>query len=298
MRDADRGAVSHARRSRGRRSATLGGHDRLRNPAARPSATRPSRRCRTTTTCIRTAICMLGRVDAVLLDNVLASGRRRAMPGLHDSAADASRSATTSASSRRANARAARSHQRHPAQAMRDGRSKRSSGSGIVWNDDQPALYARLLAGRADASRSSASTRSPSVATDVELGAGARRYLPSLLARVGDHDRAVVPRRWRSRSRSASSIATGRVYGSRLVRAALTGYVELMRGTPMLLQLFVLYYGLAVGDPPAGVRRGAARARPELRRVRERDLSRRARSRAARAARGGAHARASASARC
>jgi len=40
-------------------------------------------------------------------------------------------------------------------------------------------------------------------------------------------------------------IATGRVYGGRPVRAALLGYVELMRGTPILLQLFVLYYGLA-----------------------------------------------------
>ena len=40
-------------------------------------------------------------------------------------------------------------------------------------------------------------------------------------------------------------IASGRVYGRRLVRLALTGYVELMRGTPVLLQLFVIYYGLA-----------------------------------------------------
>ena len=48
-----------------------------------------------------------------------------------------------------------------------------------------------------------------------------------------------------------------------------------MRGTPILLQLFVLYYGLAAGDPAAGVRRGAARPGAELRRVRERDLPRR-----------------------
>jgi polar amino acid transport system substrate-binding protein len=41
------------------------------------------------------------------------------------------------------------------------------------------------------------------------------------------------------------AIATGRLYGHRLLRAALVGYVELMRGTPLLLQLFVLYYGLA-----------------------------------------------------
>ena len=40
-------------------------------------------------------------------------------------------------------------------------------------------------------------------------------------------------------------IASGRVYGARPLRAALLGYVELMRGTPILLQLFVLYYGLA-----------------------------------------------------
>ena len=40
-------------------------------------------------------------------------------------------------------------------------------------------------------------------------------------------------------------IATGRVYGGRVAQLALTGYVELIRGTPILLQLFVLYYGLA-----------------------------------------------------
>ena len=41
------------------------------------------------------------------------------------------------------------------------------------------------------------------------------------------------------------AIATGRVYGGRVLRLALTGYVELIRGTPLLLQLFVLYYGIA-----------------------------------------------------
>jgi polar amino acid transport system substrate-binding protein len=42
-----------------------------------------------------------------------------------------------------------------------------------------------------------------------------------------------------------ASIATGRVYGGRLTRVLLTGYVEIVRGTPLLLQLFVLYYGMA-----------------------------------------------------
>ena len=41
------------------------------------------------------------------------------------------------------------------------------------------------------------------------------------------------------------AIATGRIYGGRPLRGLLIAYVELMRGTPLLLQLFVLYYGLA-----------------------------------------------------
>src|SRR5581483_10965903 len=41
------------------------------------------------------------------------------------------------------------------------------------------------------------------------------------------------------------TIAIGRVYGGRFIEWLCIGYVELMRGTPVLLQLFVLYYGLA-----------------------------------------------------
>ena len=39
-------------------------------------------------------------------------------------------------------------------------------------------------------------------------------------------------------------LALGRVYGGRLVYPLCTAYVELVRGTPLLVQLFVLYYGL------------------------------------------------------
>jgi polar amino acid transport system substrate-binding protein len=41
------------------------------------------------------------------------------------------------------------------------------------------------------------------------------------------------------------AIASGRVYGPPFARAVLTAYVEIVRGTPVLLQLFVLYYGIA-----------------------------------------------------
>src|SRR5256886_5302939 len=40
-------------------------------------------------------------------------------------------------------------------------------------------------------------------------------------------------------------LVSGRGYGPAPVRAVMTAYVEVIRGTPVLLQLFVLYYGLA-----------------------------------------------------
>jgi len=40
-------------------------------------------------------------------------------------------------------------------------------------------------------------------------------------------------------------LATARVYGGRMPRALARIYIEAFRGTPVLLQLFVLYYGLA-----------------------------------------------------
>ena len=40
-------------------------------------------------------------------------------------------------------------------------------------------------------------------------------------------------------------IASGRVYGPAPLRLALTAWVEIIRGTPLLLQLFVIYFGLA-----------------------------------------------------
>jgi polar amino acid transport system permease protein/polar amino acid transport system substrate-binding protein len=42
-----------------------------------------------------------------------------------------------------------------------------------------------------------------------------------------------------------TALAVARVYGARPVAGAARLYIELFRGTPVLLQLFVLYYGLA-----------------------------------------------------
>jgi len=40
-------------------------------------------------------------------------------------------------------------------------------------------------------------------------------------------------------------LAIGRLYGSAPIRFAARGYIEIFRGTPVLLQLYVIYYGLA-----------------------------------------------------
>ena len=126
--------------------------------------------------------------------------------------------------------------------AMRDGTLQRIFTKWRVWNDDQPKLYARLLAGEPVEPVTGLDT-SVSVATMTKWEA-ARRYFPSLLRA----SLVTIVLSCLSMALAVAigvTIATGRVYGARPVRAALLGYVELMRGTPILLQLFVLYYGLA-----------------------------------------------------
>ncbi len=44
-------------------------------------------------------------------------------------------------------------------------------------------------------------------------------------------------------------LALGRVYGGRVANALCIGYIELIRGTPLLVQLFIIYFGL----PSAGI---------------------------------------------
>jgi len=125
--------------------------------------------------------------------------------------------------------------------AMGDGTLERIFRHWNVWNDDQPGLYARLLAGQPVGPVTDLDT-SVDVATISRWDAAAR-YLPSLV-------RASVVTIVLSCLAMGLAvvvgmlIATARVYGGRVIRLAVIGYVELVRGTPILLQLFVLYYGL------------------------------------------------------
>src|SRR5262249_29286128 len=184
---------------------------------------------------------VLGRVDAVLLDNVLAERRRRAISGFTIQPG-------TLAIGHYVGILAARNGPLRDTingllrGAMRDGSLERIFQKWNVWNDDQPELHRRVLAG----------IQVPAVMGFDEAGAvvtpsgweAARRYVPSLL-RASIVTIVLSCLAMFLAVGIGICIATGRVYGSRLVQLVLTGYVELIRGTPILLQLFVLYYGIA-----------------------------------------------------
>jgi polar amino acid transport system substrate-binding protein len=184
---------------------------------------------------------LIGRVDAVLLDNVLAERRRRTMPGIIVQPDAVAISHYVGVLARR-NASLRDAVDEVLRAAMRDGSLERIFRKWNVWNDDQPALYARLI-GREAVPAITGLDETIGV-VGVSRWAATRAYLPSLVRAAGitlilsclAMAIAVV---------LGVLIASGRVYGRGVVRLALTGYVELMRGTPILLQLFVIYYGLA-----------------------------------------------------
>ena len=38
-------------------------------------------------------------------------------------------------------------------------------------------------------------------------------------------------------------LALGRVYGNKIISGICIGYIEIIRGTPLLVQLFIIYFG-------------------------------------------------------
>ena len=178
---------------------------------------------------------LLGRVDAVVLDNVLAERAMRRNAGLftHPEALAVGHYIVITAPENTALRDQVDQILRD---AMRDGTLERIFRKWNVWNDDQPRLYERTLSRDSRREGSQAA-----VASTSELVA---RYVPSLF-------RAALITLVLSFAAMALAvalgvlIATGRVYGDPVSRLLLTVYVEVMRGTPVLLQLFVIYYGLA-----------------------------------------------------
>jgi polar amino acid transport system substrate-binding protein len=178
-----------------------------------------------------------GRIDAVLLDNVLANRSAKQVPGLYTQPASVAVGHYIGVLGP-ANAALRDRIDDVLRDAMRDGRLEAIFRKWGVWNDDQPAFFATVLAHApvAQTTIPGTTTRSASALT--------WRYLPLLFLAA-----------WKTLVLSCvsmalavglgTSLAVGRVYGGPTLRVVVTAYVEVMRGTPILLQLFVIYYGLA-----------------------------------------------------
>ena len=176
------------------------------------------------------------RVDAVVLDHVLADRAMRRNPGLftHEAPLAVGHyiiiTAPENISLRDQVDDILRA-------AMRDGTLEAIFRKWGVWNEDQPRLYERL--------RSQTATAVPVGPPAIDPQTGSiERYLPSLF-RAAAITLVLSCAAMALAVTLGTAIAVGRVYAGTLVRALLIGYVELMRGTPVLLQLFVIYYGLA-----------------------------------------------------
>jgi polar amino acid transport system substrate-binding protein len=184
---------------------------------------------------------VLGRVDAVLLDNVIAERRKKAVPGYTVLAESVATSHYVGVFSKE-NARLRDAANDILRAAMRDGTLEQIFRKWNVWNDDQPVLYQQLLAGQSLPPIEGFDTTDAAVA--LPMRDAIARYLPALIEASG----VTLVLSCVSMTLAVALgvlIASGRVYGNGIVRWALTAYVEVMRGTPILLQLFVLYYGIA-----------------------------------------------------
>ena len=181
-----------------------------------------------------------GRVDAVLLDNVLADRAMRRQAGLYtqpEAVAVGHYIIVTAPE----NTGLRDQIDRILRDAMSDGRLEAIFRKWNVWNDAQRALYVETMSTPAP-SPDDAAVAARATAPDV-WGA-TQRYVPALL-RAAAITLVLSCLAMGMAVALGVTIAAGRVYGNAITRSALTLYVEVMRGTPVLLQLFVIYYGLS-----------------------------------------------------
>jgi polar amino acid transport system substrate-binding protein len=184
---------------------------------------------------------LIGRVDAVLLDNVLAERRAHSLRGFTVQSQSVAVGHYIGVLAKQ-NTELRDRVDEILRGAMRDGTLEEIFRRWKVWNDDQPALYARVL--RDHLSQPIAPAAPMPSHVSLSIAESTLNYLPSLLRAA----LLTIVLSCLSMALAVAmgiAIACGRVYGNRLIKGTLTSYVEIMRGTPLLLQLFVLYYGIA-----------------------------------------------------
>jgi len=185
-----------------------------------------------------------GRLDAVLLDNILAVRAMRRTPGLYTHFKKPVANGHYVIVLARENT-ALRDRVNEILKArMRDGTLERIYRKWNIWNEFQQPFFNEVIATNAAKLPSAEGAGTTSADHLMFLSASTRRYVPSLLRAAGItivmSCLAMV-----LAVAAGTLVATGRVYGNPFLCWTLTAYVETIRGTPLLLQLFILYYGLS-----------------------------------------------------
>jgi polar amino acid transport system substrate-binding protein len=173
-----------------------------------------------------------GRVDAVLLDHIIAERSLKRTPGFVIVRQPVATGHYVAVFAHR-NSQLRDSADMILRARMRDGSLEKVFRDWGVWDSTQAGHFTRVIAA-APESQTAVTTSRPSVSA----------YLPALL-------RAAMITLLLSCLSMALAVligiltAAGRVYGPSFIRIPLAIYVEVIRGTPLLLQLFVIYYGLS-----------------------------------------------------
>ena len=177
---------------------------------------------------------MSGRVDAVLLDHIIAQRALRRLGGTafvilaHEVATGHYVGVLA-----RADSVLRDSVDAVLREAMRDGSLEQILRRWNVWDESQGVLFERVLRGGV-----ATQPAGPPVAERVIA------YLPSL-ARAAGVTLAASVLSMALAVIVGLALASARVYGAAWLRVVAAIYVEVVRGTPLLLQLFVIYYGLS-----------------------------------------------------
>lgn len=178
---------------------------------------------------------LAGRVDAVLLDHVIAERALARTPGFVIQQNPVATGYYVGVLSR-SNTALRDSIDQILRAGMRDGTLEKTFRAWKVWDDSQARHFAGVLAG---SPRFGGELRNRGSSAGTIIA-----YLPSL-ARAAWVTALLSVLSMAIAVTMGVGVAAGRIYGGRTVRSILAVYVEVIRGTPVLLQLFVIYYGLS-----------------------------------------------------
>ena len=173
-----------------------------------------------------------GRVDAVLLDNIIAERSLRRSGGfvIQDEPVAIGHYVAVLAKKNSALRDSVNDVLRA---RMRDGSLEKTLRAWNVWNDAEAQDFAKAAAEVRDTTTAVA-----------QADRSVMSYIPSLV-RAAAITLVLSFLAMGLAVLIGGCLAAGRVYGGPIVRGLFAAYVEVVRGTPVLLQLFVLYYGLS-----------------------------------------------------